>query len=112
MTKEKIQKEKKPNDPLANALALLNKEFTKDSPFITTFTTFCMSPLSTGILPLDRALGGGIARGKIIEVFGPEGEGKTTLCLHFTGLRMHEGDSALWFDAEDSLDVRWASRFG
>ncbi|KKQ24494.1 MAG: Protein RecA [Candidatus Roizmanbacteria bacterium GW2011_GWC2_37_13] len=69
--------------------------------------------ISTGILPLDTALGvGGIPRGRIIEIFGPEAAGKTTVCLSIIAEAQKAGGTAAFIDAEHALDAEWARKLG
>jgi recombination protein RecA len=69
--------------------------------------------IPTGILPLDVALGiGGLPRGRIIEVFGPEGSGKTTVALHAIAEAQKGGGVAAFIDAEHALDPRLAASLG
>lgn len=69
--------------------------------------------ISTGCLSLDLALGiGGIARGRIIEVFGPESSGKTTLALHMIAEAQKLGGMAAFVDAEHALDTQYAKKLG
>jgi recombination protein RecA len=69
--------------------------------------------ISTGSLSLDWALGvGGVPRGRIIEVYGPESSGKTTLCLHIIAEAQKVGGLAAFIDAEHALDVNYAKRLG
>lgn len=69
--------------------------------------------ISTGILPLDIALGvGGIPRGRIIEVFGPESSGKTTVTLHMIAEAQRMGGVAAFIDAEHALDPEYAHKLG
>ena len=69
--------------------------------------------ISTGILPLDIALGvGGIPRGRIIEVYGPESSGKTTVTLHMIAEAQKAGGIAAFIDAEHALDPEYAKRLG
>ncbi|MCK8824262.1 recombinase RecA [Fuchsiella alkaliacetigena] len=69
--------------------------------------------ISTGILPLDVALGvGGIPRGRIVEVFGPEASGKTTIALHIIAEAQKEGGVAAFIDAEHALDPNYARNLG
>lgn len=69
--------------------------------------------IPTGSLSLDIALGGyGIPRGRIIEVFGPESSGKTTLTLHVIANCQKSGGVAAFIDAEHALDPAWAKRLG
>jgi recombination protein RecA len=64
-----------------------------------------ISVVPTGSLALDIALGvGGIPRGRIVEVFGPEGSGKTTVCLHIIAEAQAKGGIAAFIDAEHALD--------
>jgi recombination protein RecA len=72
-----------------------------------------ISVISTGCLPLDLALGvGGLPRGRIIEVFGPEASGKTTVCLSTIAQAQKHGGIAAFIDAEHALDPLWAERIG
>jgi len=67
--------------------------------------------ISTGALSIDLALGGrGFPRGRIIELFGPESSGKTTLALHAIANAQKEGGIAAFVDAEHALDPQWARR--
>ena len=66
----------------------------------------------TGSLSLDVALGGGIPKGRIIEVYGPESSGKTTLTLHAIAEIQKQGGSAAFIDAEHALDPSYAKRVG
>ena len=69
--------------------------------------------ISTGILPLDVALGiGGLPKGRIVEVFGPEGSGKTTVALHAIAEAQKAGGIAAFIDAEHALDPRLAASLG
>ena len=69
--------------------------------------------IPTGSLALDIALGvGGIPRGRIIEVFGPEGSGKTTVCLHMIAEAQAKGGIAAFIDAEHALDPTYARELG
>src|SRR6187549_120596 len=72
-----------------------------------------MQTLPTGSLALDIALGiGGVPRGRIIEVFGPEGSGKTTVCLHIIAEAQRRGGIAAFIDAEHALDPTYARALG
>lgn len=69
--------------------------------------------ISTGAISLDLALGGrGLPRGRIVEIFGPESSGKTTLALHVIANAQKAGGVAAFIDAEHALDPRWAKRLG
>ncbi|MDD3582330.1 MAG: recombinase RecA [Desulfobacca sp.] len=69
--------------------------------------------IPTGALSLDLALGiGGIPRGRVVEIFGPEASGKTTLALHIIAEAQREGGLAAFIDAEHALDLNYARRLG
>ncbi len=69
--------------------------------------------ISTGVMPLDISLGGrGVPKGRIIEVYGPEGSGKTTLCLSMVAEAQKSGGTAAFIDAEHALDPEWARILG
>ncbi len=69
--------------------------------------------IPTGSLALDKALGvGGLPRGRVIEVFGPESSGKTTLALHAVASAQKQGGIAAFIDAEHALDVAYAKKLG
>jgi len=69
--------------------------------------------IPTGIMALDTALGvGGIPKGRIIEIFGPEAAGKTTVCLSIIAEAQKKGGTAAFIDAEHALDPEWAKKLG
>ena len=69
--------------------------------------------IPTGSLALDIALGvGGIPKGRVVEVFGPEGSGKTTVCLHMIAEAQSKGGIAAFIDAEHALDPTYARELG
>ncbi len=69
--------------------------------------------ISTGAINLDAAIGiGGIPRGRITEIYGPESSGKTTLCLHVVANAQKGGGVAAFIDAEHALDTEYAKRLG
>ncbi len=69
--------------------------------------------ISTGSISLDAALGiGGIPRGRVIEIFGPESSGKTTICLHVIAEAQKRGGVAAFIDAEHALDIGYAKKLG
>ncbi len=69
--------------------------------------------IPTGSLTLDMALGiGGLPRGRVIEIFGPESSGKTTLCLHAIAEAQRAGGAAAFIDAEHALDLTYAKKLG
>jgi recombination protein RecA len=69
--------------------------------------------ISTGSISLDAALGiGGIPRGRVVEIFGPESSGKTTICLHVIAEAQKRGGVAAFIDAEHALDIGYAKKVG
>ena len=69
--------------------------------------------IPTGSLGLDLALGvGGLPRGRVVEIFGPESSGKTTLCLHVIAQAQKAGGAAAFIDAEHALDIAYAKKLG
>src|SRR5476649_2398132 len=68
--------------------------------------------IPTGSLSLDLALGGGLPQGRIIEIYGPESSGKTTLALHAVAEVQKSGGVAAFIDAEHALDTEYAARLG
>ncbi|HLG91200.1 MAG TPA: recombinase RecA [Candidatus Saccharimonadales bacterium] len=68
--------------------------------------------ISTGSLSLDIALGGGLPKGRVIEIYGPEASGKTTVCLHAVAEVQKSGGTAAYIDAEHALDPGYAKRLG
>jgi recombination protein RecA len=69
--------------------------------------------ISTGAINLDAAIGiGGIPRGRVTEVYGPESSGKTTLCLHVVANAQKAGGVAAYIDAEHALDVEYSRKLG
>jgi recombination protein RecA len=68
--------------------------------------------LPSGSLSLDLALGGGYPKGRIIEIYGPESSGKTTLTLHAIAEMQKQGGTAAFIDAEHALDPAYAKRLG
>ncbi|KPK75669.1 MAG: recombinase RecA [Phycisphaerae bacterium SM23_30] len=99
---------------LDRTLAQIEKQFGKGIIMHlddTTITT--VAGISTGALSLDLALGGrGVPRGRIIELFGPEASGKTTLALHVVAQAQKAGGMAAFIDAEHAVDPTWAKRIG
>ncbi|MEE9392245.1 MAG: recombinase RecA [Planctomycetota bacterium] len=68
--------------------------------------------ISTGCLSLDLAAGGGVPRGRIVEIYGPESSGKTTLTLHVIASAQKEGGICAFVDAEHALDPQYAKKLG
>jgi recombination protein RecA len=96
------------------ALKSIEKQFGKGSIMkLGESTHMQVETISSGILALDIALGiGGIPRGRIIEVFGPESSGKTTVALHAIAEVQKIGGQAAFIDAEHALDPLYASKLG
>ena len=99
---------------LEAALGQIEKQFGKGSVMkLGDFTAMNVEAIPTGALSLDVALGiGGIPRGRIIEVFGPESSGKTTLTLHMIAEAQKLGGEAAFIDAEHALDPVYAKHLG
>lgn len=99
---------------LAAALAQIEKNFGKGS--IMKFDADSIEPVdtySTGSLGLDTALGvGGLPRGRIIEIYGPESSGKTTLTLQVVADAQKKGSTCAFIDAEHALDISYAQNLG
>src|SRR5438270_13921527 len=69
--------------------------------------------IPTGAINLDAAIGvGGIPRGRITEIYGPESSGKTTLCLHVVANAQKTGGVAAFIDAEHAIDIEYARKLG
>ena len=102
-------------EALENALKKIEKDFGKGSIMRLGDAKAHMDieVIPTGILPLDIALGvGGIPRGRIIEVYGPESSGKTTVTLHMIAETQKNGGIAAFIDAEHALDPIYAQHLG
>jgi recombination protein RecA len=100
---------------LKNALAAIEKQFGKGTimQLGSGGEVADIQGISTGAISLDLALGGrGLPRGRIIEVFGPESSGKTTVALHTIASAQKAGGVAAFIDAEHALDPGWAKRLG
>lgn len=99
---------------LKNTVAAIEKQFGEGSIMpLGTDKLRRIEGIPTGSLSLDMALGGqGIPRGRIIEVFGPESSGKTTLALHVVAEAQKTGGIAAFIDAEHALDPSWAKKLG
>ncbi len=99
---------------LDRALSQIEKQFGKGAIMhLEEDAVSKVAGISTGALSLDLALGGrGIPRGRIIEIFGPESSGKTTLALHTVAEAQKQGGVAAFIDAEHALDPSWAKKIG
>ncbi len=107
---ENIDKKK----ALETALSQIEKQFGKGSVMkLGDYKAMEIEAISTGALSLDMALGiGGLPRGRIIEIYGPESSGKTTLALHVVAEAQKEGGEAAFIDAEHALDPVYAKKLG
>ena len=101
-------------EALASAMKQIEKEFGKGSIMrLGEAARLDIEAVSTGILPLDIAIGiGGLPRGRIIEIYGPEAGGKTTVALHMIASMQAHGGTAAFIDAEHALDPVYAKRLG
>jgi recombination protein RecA len=108
--KEILEKKK----ALESALASIERRFGKGSIMpLKSAERVKVEAIPTGSLALDIATGvGGIPRGKIIEIFGPESSGKTTLALHVIAEAQKRGGIAVFIDAEHALDPKYAQKIG
>ena len=99
---------------LDSTLGQIEKQFGRGSIMkLADATSYEVQGIPTGALSLDLALGGqGFPRGRIIEVYGPESSGKTTLALHAIANAQRLGGIAAFVDAEHALDPSWAKRLG
>ena len=107
---ENLEKKK----ALEVAMSQIEKQFGKGSVMkLGEFKAMEVEAIPTGALSLDIALGiGGVPRGRIIEVFGPESSGKTTLALHIIAEAQKMGGEAAFIDAEHALDPVYAKKLG
>ena len=96
------------------AMSQIEKQFGKGSVMkLGEFKAMEVEAIPTGALSLDIALGiGGVPRGRIIEIFGPESSGKTTLALHIIAEAQKMGGEAAFIDAEHALDPVYAKKLG
>jgi len=96
------------------ALGQIEKQFGKGTVMrLGERTSMQVASISTGALSLDIALGiGGVPRGRVVEVFGPESSGKTTVALHMIAEAQKDGGTAAFIDAEHALDPVYARNLG
>ena len=107
---ENVEKRK----ALEVAMSQIEKQFGKGSVMkLGQFKAMEIEAIPTGALSLDIALGiGGVPRGRIIEIYGPESSGKTTLALHVVAEAQKQGGEAAFIDAEQALDPVYAKKLG
>ena len=116
MAKQKITTTiiNKDDKALETALSMVNKQFGEGS-LIRLGEAFKMNvdAISTGSVAIDLALGvGGLPRGRIVEIYGPESSGKTTLCLSLIAEAQRKGGNAVFIDVEHALDPKYAKVVG
>jgi len=110
-----VKQDDKKDKIISTVIAQIEKEYGKGSiMFLGDKATYSDVPtISTGALTLDIALGiGGVPRGRIIEIFGSESSGKTTVCLHIIANAQKAGGTCAIIDAEHALDPAYAARIG
>jgi recombination protein RecA len=102
------------NPALKNTIAQIEKQFGEGAIMpLGSDKAQAIEGISTGSLSLDIALGGqGLPKGRVIEIFGPESSGKTTLALHAVARSQQAGGIAAFIDAEHALDPSWAKKLG
>src|SRR5881398_603243 len=102
------------HEALDVALGQIERQFGKGSVMkMNDRAAVSVGAVSTGSLALDLALGiGGLPRGRIVEVFGPESSGKTTLIYHVIAEAQHRGGICAFIDAEHAMDPQYAKRIG
>lgn len=115
--KDAIGERPKANEGKLKALGLaqeqINKQFGDGAiRRLGDTTTSDVELVSSGTLSLDLALGGGYPKGRVIEIYGPESSGKTTLALHAIAEIQKQGGTAAFIDAEHALDPAYARRLG
>ena len=110
---EDIDKEKR-QQALERAVSQIEKQYGKGTIMkLGGETRVDVPTIPTGALSLDIALGvGGIPRGRVVEIFGPESSGKTTLTLHIIANAQKNGGAAAFIDAEHALDAEYAKKLG
>lgn len=111
---EKEKEKEKKSQALERAISLIEKQYGKGVIMrLGSQQKVDVPVISTGSLSLDMALGvGGIPRGRVTEIFGPEASGKTTLTLHIIANAQKQGGVAAFIDAEHALDPDYAKRLG
>jgi recombination protein RecA len=99
---------------LNNTISLIEKQFGAGAIMkLGEMTHMEIEGISTGAISLDLALGGkGLPRGRIVEMFGPESSGKTTIALHAVAHAQKNGGVAAYLDAEHALDPAWCKKIG
>ena len=111
---EKLTPEQEKKKALETVLAKIEKDYGKGTIMrLGDDISVNVEALSTGSLSLDLALGiGGIPKGRIIEIYGPEASGKTTLALHVVASSQKQGGTAAYIDVEHALEPAYARALG
>jgi recombination protein RecA len=114
MTKEKTQTKDDKNKLLENAVAEIKEKFGEGSIMkLGEIKRVDVEAISTGSISLDIALGvGGMPKGRIIELYGPESSGKSTICLQTAAQAQKHGGMVAFIDAEHALDPEYAKKLG
>ena len=109
-----LAEEKERTKALDNALTQIEKDFGKGSIMrLGQRGSLTIDAIPTGAISLDAALGiGGMPRGRVVEIFGPESSGKTTLALEVIAQAQKSGGLAAFVDAEHALDAQYAQKLG
>ena len=102
------------NEAISGALTQIERQFGKGAIMrLGEQENLGIESISTGSLAVDHAIGtGGFPRGRVVEVYGPESSGKTTLALSVTGQAQRAGGTAAFIDAEHALDAEYAEKIG
>lgn len=101
------------SEALQAALSQIEKNFGKGSIMkLGEQDNAALPTVSSGSISIDLALGGGYPKGRIIEIYGPESSGKTTLCLHAVAEFQKSGGTVAFIDAEHALDPSYAAKIG
>ena len=109
-----LAEDKERTKALDNALTQIEKDFGKGSIMrLGERGSSTIDAIPTGAISLDAALGvGGMPRGRVVEIFGPESSGKTTLALEVIAQAQKSGGMAAFVDAEHALDAQYATKLG
>lgn len=101
------------NTAIESALAQIHKQYGDGAIMqLGKGTAKHIPTISSGSLAVDLALGGGLPQGRIIEIYGPESSGKTTMALHAVAEAQKKGGKAAFIDAEHALDITYAKKIG
>ena len=111
--KKEEKKKKEIGGSIADALSDIRKKFGKESVMMLDQAAMDVETIPTGSFGLDLALGvGGYPKGRVVEIYGPEGSGKTTLALHAVAEAQKKGGNCVYIDTEHALDPLYASNLG